>query len=316
MTQQNVAEAGGVILSLDQVHDASVGGKAYGLARLVGMGLAVPPAFVIRDARRGAYPEDLDEHHRALGNTTVAVRSSAQGEDGAEASFAGQYETVLGVADGHELRDAIDRCVASAATERARSYQADTLEGGSVSMNVVVQRMVDAAAAGVVFTADPVSARRDLLVIDAVAGLGEALVSGEATPDHYGVTLDGRVVGRELVGDAALLSDEQIMEIAQQARAAADREVQEARRTLAVEKERLAREATDHHNTAVAETKRLVEEAEQRAAAAEDRATAATQQANANRSATTTRSSTEPMPTTAWKRNQASRAPRAPTKPM
>ncbi|WP_300399710.1 PEP/pyruvate-binding domain-containing protein [Nocardioides sp.] len=224
MTQQNVAEAGGVILSLDQVRDASVGGKAYGLARLVGMGLAVPPAFVIRDARRGAYPEDLDEHHRALGNTTVAVRSSAQGEDGAEASFAGQYETVLGVADGHELRDAIDLCVASAATERARSYQADTLEGGSVNMNVVVQRMVDAAAAGVVFTADPVSARRDLLVIDAVAGLGEALVSGEATPDHYGVTLDGRIVGRELVGDAALLSDEQIMEIAQQARAAAAHE--------------------------------------------------------------------------------------------
>ena len=53
-------------------------------------------------------------------------------------------------------------------------------------MNVVVQRMVDARVAGVVFTADPVSARRDLLIIDAVAGLGEALVSGEATPDHYG----------------------------------------------------------------------------------------------------------------------------------
>jgi len=224
VTQQDVAEAGGVILSLDQVHDASVGGKAYGLARLVGMGLAVPPAFVIRDARQGAYPEDLDERHRALGNTAVAVRSSAQGEDGAEASFAGQYETVLGVADSHELRDAIDLCVASAATERAKSYQADTLEGASVSMNIVVQRMVDAAVAGVVFTADPVSARRDLLVIDAVAGLGEALVSGEATPDHYGVTLDGRVVGRELVGEAPLLSDEQVMEIAQQARAAAAHE--------------------------------------------------------------------------------------------
>ena len=224
MTQQNIAEAGGEILSLDQVHDASVGGKAYGLARLVGMGLAVPPAFVIRDARQGSYPEDLDEHHRALGAPTVAVRSSAQGEDGAEASFAGQYETVLGVADGHGLREAIDLCVASAAMERATSYRADTLDGASVSMNVVVQCMVDAAFAGVVFTADPVSARRDLLVIDAVAGLGEALVSGEATPDHYRVTREGHVVGRDLVGDAALLTDEQVTEIARGARAAAAHE--------------------------------------------------------------------------------------------
>ena len=68
-------------------------------------------------------------------------------------------------------------------------------------MNVVVQCMVDARAAGVVFTADPVSARRDLLIIDAVAGLGEALVSGEATPDHYAVDSAGAIVRRQLVGD-------------------------------------------------------------------------------------------------------------------
>ena len=92
------------------------------------------------------------------------------------------------------------RCVASATNERARSYQQDQSGGDTITMNIVVQAMVDARAAGVVFTADPVSARRDLLVIDAVAGLGEALVSGEATPDHYGVHSSGAIVRRQLTG--------------------------------------------------------------------------------------------------------------------
>ena len=210
----------GDIVSLEQVSDNTLGGKAYGLSRLLAMGLTVPPAFVIRGAQSGSYPDDLDQHYRALGCDKVAVRSSAQGEDGTDASFAGQYDTVLNVADASQLRRAIDHCVASAATDRARSYQQDKLDAGVATMNVVVQRMVDARVAGVVFTADPVSARRDLLIIDAVAGLGEALVSGEATPDHYGVNGAGDILRRQLVGDTALLSDSQISEIAQQARAA------------------------------------------------------------------------------------------------
>ena len=211
-------------LDLTDVVDASLGGKALGLSRLTAMGLAVPPAFVIRAAEAGCYPPDLDERHRALGDEPVAVRSSAQGEDGVDASFAGQYETVLGVVGADGLRRAIDHCVASADTERARAYRAEQLDGQVATMNVVVQRMVDAAVAGVVFTADPVSARRDLLVIDAVAGLGEALVSGEATPDHYAVDLDGAIVRRLLVGEEPLLTDAQVAEIAQQARAAAAHE--------------------------------------------------------------------------------------------
>ena len=220
-------------MDLVAVSDASLGGKAYGLARLTAMGLAVPPAFVIRDAQAGCYPDDLDQRHQALGAEPVAVRSSAQGEDGSEASFAGQYETVLNVMGASDLRDAIDRCVASAETDRARSYQGyqgdqgdqgDHLDGQPATMNVVVQRMVDAVVAGVAFTADPVSARRDLLIIDAVAGLGEALVSGEATPDHYGVSHDNTIVRRLLVGEEPLLSDAQITQIAQQARTAAEHE--------------------------------------------------------------------------------------------
>jgi phosphohistidine swiveling domain-containing protein len=211
----------GGILRLDQIGDNAVGGKAYGLSRLAAMGLSVPPAFVICSAQSGRYPSDLEEQYHALASEKVAVRSSALGEDGAEASFAGQYDSVLNVAGTTELRQAIDDCVASAASDRAKHYREDQLCAPVATMNVVVQRMIDAAVAGVVFTADPLSARRDLLIIDAVAGLGESLVSGEATPDHYAVNNTGDIVRRQLVGDTALLSDSQVADIAEQARAAA-----------------------------------------------------------------------------------------------
>ncbi len=212
------------ISALADISDTSAGGKAYGLARLVSMGLPVPPAFVLRDASADEFPQELEQCYLDLGKAAVAVRSSALGEDGQDASFAGQYDTVLNVTGTQQLRDAVSQCVASASHERARSYQREHTGGGTVTMNVVVQAMVDARVAGVVFTADPVSARRDLLVIDAVAGLGEALVSGEATPDHYGVNDSGSIVRRQLSGAAPLLSDREIAAIAEQARAAAKHE--------------------------------------------------------------------------------------------
>lgn len=212
------------ILELDQVSDAIAGGKALGLARLRAMQLPVPAGFVIRNARVGEPPPDLERHYMALGGGKVAVRSSALGEDGGDASFAGQYDTVLNVQGLVQLQRAIDDCASSVLAERARQYQQDQSGGDQLVMNVVVQRMVDARVAGVVFTADPVSARRDLLVIDAVAGLGEALVSGEATPDHYAVDARGHVLRRQLVGDSALLTDVEIAAIASQARSAAGRE--------------------------------------------------------------------------------------------
>ncbi len=214
------------VVPLHQVTDTTMGGKAYGLSRLLAMGLPVPAAFVIRNARSDAALPELEQHYHALGGGKVAVRSSALGEDGSDASFAGQYDTVLNVAGLQALQRAIDHCVASAGSERARRYQLEQAQGGEAAMNVVVQCMVDARVAGVVFTADPVSARRDLLLIDAVAGLGEALVSGEATPDHYAVHSSGTVVRRQLVGAQALLTDSEISAIASQARAAAAREGQ------------------------------------------------------------------------------------------
>jgi pyruvate,water dikinase len=209
------------ILQLAEISDDSVGGKAWGLARLVSMGLPVPPAFVIRNASADVFPSELDQCYRALRSDAVAVRSSAVGEDGADASFAGQYDTVLNVQGEQALRAAIAQCVASAENQHARQYRQEQSADTGCAMNVVVQAMVAARAAGVVFTADPVSARRDLLVIDAVAGLGEALVSGQATPDHYAVDADGAVVRRELVSSEPVLSDAQIDAIARGARAAA-----------------------------------------------------------------------------------------------
>ena len=212
------------ILHLDQITDDSVGGKAHGLSRLVAMGLRVPEAFVIRGAQSADFPDDLDRHFDELGGGPVAVRSSAVGEDGAESSFAGQYETVLNVIGSEQLRAAIDLCVESTESQRAASYRSDRPGEARTTMNLVIQRMVDARSAGVAFTADPVSGRRDLAIIDAVGGLGESLVSGEATPDHFGVDRSGTIVRRQLVGEAPLLSDAEISTIAREARLAAEHE--------------------------------------------------------------------------------------------
>lgn len=209
------------ILPVSEITDLSAGGKAYGLSRLCAMNLPVPPAFVLFEASADTYPEDLEAHYTALGSPKVAVRSSAVGEDGTDASFAGQYDTVLNVEGVAALRDAVAACVHSVENERAQHYVATQTDGDAATMNVVVQTMVDARAAGVVFTADPVSARRDLLVIDAVEGLGEALVSGEATPDHYGVHASKEIVRRQLTGEVPILSDAEIDLIAAQAREAA-----------------------------------------------------------------------------------------------
>ncbi|QFU76768.1 pyruvate, water dikinase [Halioglobus maricola] len=208
------------IITLDQITDDSCGGKAHGLAQLQSMGLRVPPAFVILAASADAPPADLSTHLNTLGTGPVAVRSSAQGEDGAEASFAGQYDTVLNVQGEDAVQAAIRQCVESAGDARAEAYQQRQTGNAGAVMNVVVQRMVNARYAGVVFTADPVSARRDHLVIDAVAGLGEALVSGEATPDHYVIDPDGVRVASHSAGDQLLLDATALEEIAADARRA------------------------------------------------------------------------------------------------
>lgn len=208
-------------LSLGEIGDEAVGGKAAGLAQLINMGLDVPPGFVIVNAQQNNFPSDLTTRYTQIGQAKVAVRSSAIGEDGVSASFAGQYETILDVEGLDQLHKAINACVASLHSEHAQQYSHEQSDVESPQMCVVVQTMVDAASAGVLFTADPVSGRHDRMVIDAVAGLGESLVSGEQTPDHYELNLANAIVRQDLTAEAAILTEAQISTLAIDARKAA-----------------------------------------------------------------------------------------------
>jgi pyruvate, water dikinase len=123
----------------------------------------------------------------------VAVRSSACAEDSEAASFAGQQETFLHVRGGDAVRARVQDCWASFFSERALFYRSKKGSLADLGMAVVVQRMVHADVAGVLFTCDPVQKRRDRMVVEAVIGLGEAAVSGAVTPDHYVIKRDGRV---------------------------------------------------------------------------------------------------------------------------
>lgn len=197
-------------IPLEAIADEAVGGKAEGLARLVGYGFDVPSGFVLLGATSGNLPGDLDDHYDRIGAGKVAVRSSAIGEDSGDASFAGQYETVLNVEGPDALREAIEDCLRSLGNARAVTYRDEKSSQSELRMNVIVQQMVDARTAGVLFTANPVNARRDQVVIDAVAGLGEALVSGRATPDHWLLARDGSMFDSDVHGDDPVVTDAEL----------------------------------------------------------------------------------------------------------
>jgi rifampicin phosphotransferase len=222
---------------------AVAGGKGANLGELIAAGFRVPEGFVLttaayRAAARAAKvdptrPEEAGDRLRAknvpkavataamkayaaLGGGKVAVRSSATAEDLPGASFAGQQDTFLDIEGDEALLDAIRRCWASLWNERAVAYRADhTIDDEGIALAVVVQRMVDASAAGVMFTADPITGRRATTVIDAAPGLGDALVSGAVDPDHYVAdSRSGRITERTVRHDRPVLSDASIRELA------------------------------------------------------------------------------------------------------
>ncbi|UVJ39955.1 PEP/pyruvate-binding domain-containing protein [Arthrobacter sp. CJ23] len=166
--------------------------------------LATRARILVLDA---GIPADIEEAVRsayfALGeDLPVAVRSSATAEDLPFASFAGQQDSYLNVVGIDPVLAAVRQCWASLWTDRAVSYRAaNGIEHGAVALAVVVQRMVDAETAGVLFTANPVTGRRREAVIDASPGLGEAVVSGAVNPDHFVVdTMTGVILERR-IGD-------------------------------------------------------------------------------------------------------------------
>ncbi|GAB2482051.1 PEP/pyruvate-binding domain-containing protein [Nocardiopsis aegyptia] len=176
-----------------------VGGKATGLGAMVAIGERVPPGFCLTTeahASREIPEADLAAAYDDLGGGRVAVRSSATAEDLPDASFAGQQDTVLDVEGTDALVAAVRRCWDSLDSERAVAYrEAAGIDRESVGMAVVVQRMVDAEVAGVLFTADPMTGCRTTMVVDAAPGLGTTVVDGSGPVDHYVLPQDAPVDG-------------------------------------------------------------------------------------------------------------------------
>jgi phosphohistidine swiveling domain-containing protein len=152
---------------------------------------------------------EIAEAYATLGeDVPVAVRSSATAEDLPEASFAGQQDTYLNVCGLEDLLVAVRDCWASLWTARAMAYRArQGIDPATVSLAVVVQHMVDAEAAGVMFTANPSNGRRDQTVISAAWGLGESVVSGAVNTDNIVVRKpDGTVLSSEIADKAVMTS--------------------------------------------------------------------------------------------------------------
>ncbi|MBP2328554.1 pyruvate,water dikinase [Kibdelosporangium banguiense] len=213
---------------------ATVGGKGASLGRMLRAGLPVPGGFHVtteayrafvspfRDeidpsdpertaalfARHGLpapIAEEIQRAYQALGeDVPVAVRSSATAEDLPEMSFAGQQDTYLNIR-GDALLDAVKRCWASLWNARAIAYRDQHgVSHDDVALAVVVQELVDADAAGVMFTADPMTGARDETVINASWGLGEVVVGGQVTADTTVVT-HGAVIQAQ-TGDKTVMT--------------------------------------------------------------------------------------------------------------
>jgi pyruvate,water dikinase len=183
---------------MDELIDLLEGVRHDDLERVHALGESVRKCI-----RSHQMPDDIRESileawKRMGGDKAYAVRSSATAEDLPTASFAGQQETYLNVRGGERLLRAIQDCWASLFTDRAISYRARSGFGhGPVYISVVVQEMVFPEVSGIIFTADPITGRRRTASIDASFGLGEALVSGLVTADHYkvrsGVIIEKRI---------------------------------------------------------------------------------------------------------------------------
>jgi pyruvate, water dikinase len=214
------------------------GGKGASLASMTANGLPVPPGFVITspafsevvdgdellkhlkakdlDAARAVVsatepPRELikEQYDKLPEGTSVAVRSSACAEDSNDASYAGQQETFLFVETFDEVMEKVVECWLSFFSERAMFYREHKGDLEDIQMAVVVQQMVDATKAGVMFTVDPVNHRKDRVVVEAALGIGENVVSGEVTPDYYTLDRKGglkkaRVVDEQVLSESEL----------------------------------------------------------------------------------------------------------------
>jgi len=208
-----------MILPLGEPLDAQCyGGKAARLSVCVRAGLPVPPgialaARLVDQIAHGVLASDqqimLEQHLAHLGEARLAVRSSAIGEDGAAASFAGQHDTHLNARGLENVSKAVTAVWASGRTESARRYRARLGIEGLPHVAVLIQELVPADIAGVLFTCDPLGGARDRWAVEASWGLGEAVVEGLVTPDHYAIAPDGTLLACQAgYKDRVILPDE------------------------------------------------------------------------------------------------------------
>ena len=210
------------VLSLDEaLHSRFVGGKAAGLSRLMQLGVAVPRGVVIPAAATAHMLAadvwcDIVDAWRALDAAAVIVRSSAVGEDSADASFAGPLESIADVHDAHDLRQAVLKCLASRGSDRVRAYERS--RGHALGgLGIIIQRQIDASMSGVLFTRDP--GRRPGVLIEYCAGAGEALVAGRINP---GRVLVDEHVQHEAAAEGVVMPDETALALAAEGRRIAD----------------------------------------------------------------------------------------------
>ena len=201
---------------------AVLGSKAATLSELTAEGFKVPAGFVVTSEVLGQLGNNLAGALKVaagrIGPGPYAVRSSSAAEDLAGASYAGLYETFLNV-ERDDLEQAVRQCLASAAENRVAAYEtalgaAARGDAASPSMAVLVQQMVQPHAAGVAFTANPLTGDPDETIVTAVAGLGESLVSGEAVGEQWTVRASDATCNR----DGNILTSDQARQVAALAR--------------------------------------------------------------------------------------------------
>ena len=190
------------LLPLAEVSDTSIfGSKAVGLGEAIRSGLPVPPGFALAGPLVEAVASEEEDAVATVADTLrplggpLAVRSSAVDEDGAEASFAGQHLTLLNVPSADDVPGALREIWWSANSDSAITYRKRVGLFTRPSVAVVVQKLLDPEAAGVMFTRNPVTGA-DERMIEASCGLGEAVVAGLVIPDSFRVDRDGTVLDR------------------------------------------------------------------------------------------------------------------------
>ncbi len=195
----------------DITHETPVGGKARNLWFLCELGFQVPDWFVVIGETD---EEAIRTAVKQLGGASFAVRSSAIEEDSSEHSFAGQFDSFLFV-ELEDICEKIREVLDSAKSERIRIYkETKGIETAIIPPSVIIQKMIDAEIAGVAFSANPVSGKRSEVLVSAVHGVGEALVSGESDADTITLDQHGSIVGRVVANKTSAISDKQAQAVA------------------------------------------------------------------------------------------------------